>query len=49
MCRSLLLSTRCDDYLSVIIPDIHMIRIWESPAESYLKLLSKSRQKHNSF
>jgi hypothetical protein len=30
MCRSLLLSSRNDDYLALIIPDINMIRILKS-------------------
>jgi hypothetical protein len=46
MCCSLLLTPRCDDYLSLIIPNMNMIQIFESHVDSYLKLLSKNRQKY---
>jgi hypothetical protein len=45
-CRSLLLTPRNDYYLSLIIPDMKMIKELESPDKSYLKVLSKSRQKY---
>jgi hypothetical protein len=46
MCRSLLLSPRSNDYFALIIPNMEMIRMLESPTDSYIKLLSKSKQKY---
>jgi hypothetical protein len=46
LCRFLLLNPCSDDYLALIIPNMRMIQILESPVDSYLKLLSKSKQKY---
>jgi hypothetical protein len=46
MCRSLLLNPCSDYYLTLIIPNMRMIQILESSIGSYLKLLSKSKQKY---
>jgi hypothetical protein len=49
MCRSLLLTPRCDDYLSLIFPNMKMIEESKSLGESQLKMLSKSHARYKLF
>jgi hypothetical protein len=46
MLRSMLLTPRSDDYLALIIPNMNMIRLLESPGESYVTVLGKAKQKY---